>query len=143
MKEKERYEDFEQNLKDLFEIIDVIIALNDEKTLFTDIFVDYLFELYEGKIPEPLKHKIVRREKDTLYFKVPFSCCLTLGHHPVNMAPILGFVLFGCHWPKFVPGLKKELSRRTKKWKEENEDLETSEIYNVRKSQKTLVDFTD
>lgn len=91
MKEKKtfkNYEEFRQYLDDLFETIDVIIALSDEKKLFTDIFIDYLFELYEGRIPEVLKDKIVRREKDTLYFKEPFRCCLTLGHHPVNIVQV-------------------------------------------------------
>ena len=143
MEEKNPYEGLEQNLKDLFEIIDVIIDINDEKKKFTDIFVDYLFELYEGRIPDPVNLKIVERDNDTIFFDKPFRCCITLGTHPVNIAPILGFVLFGYHWTSFIPNYRKKLKERAKKWKEENASLETHEIYNFRKNQKTIDDFTD
>jgi len=143
MKEENPYEGLEQNLKDYFEIIDVIVDINNEKKKFTDIFVEYLFELYEGRIPEPVKIKIVERDKNTIWFDTLFRCCITFGTHPVNIAPILGFVLFGYHWTSFIPGYRKKLRERSKKWKEENGPLETHEIYDFRKSQKTIDDFTD
>jgi hypothetical protein len=90
-----------------------------EPDYITERFVDYLFDLYEGKIPKIVKLMIERQEDDVLYLQgmsdvkktaaylrgKPFDC---------NM-PCLGMTLFGMSWPFILKDVDKMIKKRWKK----------------------------
>ena len=85
--------------------------------MITTKFVDYLFDLYEGKISEIIKPMILRKDGDTIFLEgktgIRTAVNLYTAPYDANM-PCLGFALFGLFWPHVVPECDKLITRRIK-----------------------------
>lgn len=86
--------------------------------LIKERFVDYLFDLYEGRIPKLIEQMVERREDDVLYLKGNADVKKTavyLGGKPYDCnMPCLGFALFGTYWPFLLKGVDKMIKKRMK-----------------------------
>lgn len=81
--------------------------------MFEERFADYLWELWEGKIPDILRPQI-RQEGDVLYLSgaAGIGGAVILHISPWdNMAP-LGFALLGVYWPHVIPKIDKVIQKR-------------------------------
>jgi len=96
-----------------------MIGENMSNTL-KSCFVDYLFQLRDGEIPDVIKPMILRREGSYIYWdNGQMRGCLQLGEPPygANM-PLLGFALFGMFWTKILGNIDKMIKKRMKKEQE-------------------------
>lgn len=84
-------------------------------------FVDYLFELQRGKIPETLKPMVIRVEDNTVYLKgaTGIRTAVILKQPPRENMATLGFALFGMFWPEILRDVDKLIKKRKKKLLEE------------------------
>ncbi|MCJ7747897.1 MAG: hypothetical protein MUP27_09140 [Desulfobacterales bacterium] len=89
-----------------------------EDLVVKERFVDYLFDLYEGRIPKLIELMIERREDNVLYLRGNADVKHTavfLGGKPYDCnMPCLGFALFGMFWATLLKGVDKMIKRRMK-----------------------------